>query len=416
MEKSAQDSTSRTTHAVLLSDTSFLAVVSIGLVSTLGINVASAGLPSITEALVVPSGRAGLIVTAYTLPALLMVPVSGVVADVYGRRVVVLPSLVLFSLAGGAITLAGNFETILAFRVLQGLAAAGMMPLTVTVLGDLYTGTKGTTAQGIRVASLGINSISIPVLVGYLSGFAWRYPFYLYLLGLPATAFVYTYLPETAAATDDDQPLGRTLREYLVSLKAGIRDTNTSVLISGGFARDFIRYTLLTFVPLYAVASFDSPFVAAGAIISVRGVAQLAVSPLAGVIATRLTQKWALVGAVGVGVASTVLLPFAPNLPAVIAIFALYSAGDAVFSPVIKDMVTDTTTTDQRAGVISSMKVLNYAGQTAGPAFFGLVLALAGYDVVFGLSAACLAVYGGVLVALLHPDELAGRTATQPER
>jgi len=403
-EKTGNGSVSLKSNLRLLGDSDFQSVMFIGFVAGLGINVASAALPSVTQALAVSDSTAGWIVTAYTLPAMVMVPVTGILSDLYGRRVVVLPSLLLFGLAGTGIAFVDSFRVLLVLRAVQGIAVAGIMPLTVTLLGDLYSGTKGSTAQGLRVASLGAFSISIPIIVGYISGFSWNYPFLLYLLSIPAMVFVYFFLPETSPDTKRQASILETLRGYARNLAVEIKNVDTALLISGGFARDFVRYTLMTFIPLYAVRSLGASFVVAGTILSVRGIAQIILSPLSGVIAGHLSRKGALLAAIALGAVSTFLMSLAPSPLWLGLIFGVYAMGDALFSPVIKDLVTDQASDERRAGVVSGMKVLNYAGQSTGPAFFGVILALFGFGALFTTAAAVAGIYGLLILTLLTDD------------
>lgn len=388
-------------YGSLLADPRLLAVVLLSLVGTLGNNVAAPALPAMGAGLGVPDGRLGLVVTAYTLPAMFAVPVAGVLADVYGRRAVVVPSLAAFGVVGSAVFLVDSFEAVLLLRGLQGVAFAGIMPMSVTILGDLYDGTRGSAAQGLRVSVNGVSSIAAPVAAGALSAIAWNYPFLLYALALPAVVIIYVVLPETARDVDDGGRLVGQLRQYGRTIRHELRVPRLRTLLVGGGVRDFVRYGLITFVPLFAVRTMDASFAAAGALLSVRGVGYILVSPLAGELVGAVSRRWALVGSLVVGAASMALLPFAPSLVWVGLLVLTFSVGDSVFSPVIKDAVTDTTA-DARAGVVAGMNVAKYAAQTASPAFFGLVLATAGFDPVFYIGAAIAAAYAVVVAVRLR--------------
>jgi MFS transporter, ACDE family, multidrug resistance protein len=69
------------------------------------------------------AGR-GLLITVFTLPGVFLTPVAGVLSDKFGRKTVLIPSLLLFGVAGGACALARDFELLLGLRVLQGVGAA----------------------------------------------------------------------------------------------------------------------------------------------------------------------------------------------------------------------------------------------------------------------------------------------------
>lgn len=388
-------------YASLLGDPRLLSVVLLSVVGTLGNNVAAPALPAMGAALGVSDARLGLVITAYTLPAMFAVPAAGVLADLYGRRTVVIPSLIVFGLTGSAVVLVGTFEAVLLLRALQGVAFAGIMPLSVTILGDLYDGVEGSAAQGVRVSVNGMSSIVVPAAAGALSALAWNYPYVIFAAVLPAAVVAYVALPETAGDVDGDSGLLTELGEYGRSLRQAVRRRRTATLLAGGGVRDFTRYAIITFVPLFAVRTLDASFAVAGALLSLRGVAPIIVAPLAGPLVGVVSRRWALVGSLLLGAASTALLPFAPGVLWLGAVVLFYSVGDAVFSPVIKDAVTDAAPTASRAGLISGMNVLKYAAQTSSPVFFGLVLAVAGFEWLFLLGAAVLVAYAAIVAALV---------------
>lgn len=378
----------------LLADPRLLTIIGISICGTMGPNVGSPALPAMSTALPVTDAEIGLVMTAYTLPAMVFVPLTGALADVYGRRTVILPSLAAFGLGGVAIVFAGAlagpdgflplsvFQTVLVFRGLQGAGVAGFMSLTVTLLGDLYEGARGTTAQGIRVGANGLGGIVIPLAAGALAGIGWNFPFLLYGLALLVGLAALVLLPETTEGIDDGGVLA-TISTYGRAMRAELDDRQTGVLISGGAARDFVRYAVITFAPLFAVRVLGASFAEAGAVLALRGFASIGVSPLAGSITSRLSHRRALLLSTSLSGVSVALVPLSPSLVGLGALVVLYSVGDAVFSPVIKDAVTTAASDEYRSGVVGGMQLLKYAAQTASPAAFGLVLAAAGFDTLF---------------------------------
>lgn len=402
MPSSDQTPSGSVSYTALVTDPRLLAVVLLSVSGTLGNNVAAPALPALGGALGVPDARLGLVITAYTLPAMFAVPVAGVLADLYGRRTVVVPALVAFGVFGSAVSLAGSFELVLLLRGLQGMAFAGVMPLSVTILGDLYDGVEGSAAQGVRVSVNGASGIVVPALAGALSALAWNYPFLIYAAVLPAALVVYVALPETAGDVESTAGLVDQLRTYAASIRREVRRRRTATLLAGGGVRDFTRYAIITFVPIFAVRTLDASFAQAGALLSLRAVGSILIAPLSGTLVGAISRRWALVGSLLIGAASTAVVPFAPDVILLGAVILVYSVGDAVFSPVIKDAVTGAAPAASRAGVISGMNVLKYAAQTTSPVFFGLVLAAAGFEPLFLLGAAFLAAYALVVAVVLR--------------
>lgn len=393
---------SRDTYWSLLLEPQMLAILLIGIIGTTGNNVASPALPAVTGALGVSEARIGLLITTYTLSGMVFVPLTSTAADMYGRRAVVLPALVVFGLAGTALAAVDSFEVMLVLRAIQGAAVAGVMPLTVTLLGDLYSGAAGAAAQGLRVSANGVGGVVVPFVAGVLAGVAWNYPFLLYALAFVVAGVTYVFLPETTAGVDAESDTGviDTLAWYAHALRAQLANHDLAVLLTGGFARDFPRYAVLTFVPLLAVQTLGASFAVAGAVLSVRGLVSLVISPFAGTLTDRLSHKGMLVGSMAVSAGGIAAIAVAPSILLLGAAMVVYSVGDALFSPVVKDALTDATTDEYRSGVVGGMQLIKYAAQTAAPALLGLVLAAAGFGVVFAIAAAMAGLYALVVLIL----------------
>lgn len=394
-QTAAESSTAR------LLDAPLATVIFIAIIGTFASNIAAPALPAISDTFAVSSARVGLVMTAFTVPTTVFVPLTGVLADTHGRRPIVIPSLVVFGLAGVAIAVAPSFSAVLLLRAVQGAAFAGVMPLTVTILGDLYSGAAGSTAQGFRVSANGVSSMFTPAVAGFLVAIAWNYPFVLYGLALPAAAVAYVVLPETGGTGDDGAAnFLTTLQSYARAVWEETDDRESRTLLLGGFARDFVRLTIMTFVPLFAVTALGASAFEAGVAVGMRGVSRVFVSPLAGTIVKRLSQKTALVAAFGTTAVGAISVAFAPSVTVLWAFVALYGAGDALLAPVLKNAVAELTVDEYRAGVINGMQVLKSAAQSIAPAFFGVVLAGFGFEAVF-VSVGFVAISYAVAVSLI---------------
>jgi MFS family permease len=92
----------------------------------LGTASISPAFPEIQEVFGVSRGQVAMLISVFTLPGVLLTPVVGALSDRFGRRKILVPSLLLFGLAGGACALARNFELLLVLRALQGTGAASL--------------------------------------------------------------------------------------------------------------------------------------------------------------------------------------------------------------------------------------------------------------------------------------------------
>jgi MFS family permease len=177
----------------------------------LGSTIVSPVLESLIEPFGTSATDVGLMISALTAPAIFVIPVSGVLADRYGRRPVLVASLLLFGAGGSAIALTTDFRVVLALRALQGIGFAGVVPVITASIGDMYDDSAEVTGQGLRHTVNGISGAAFPLLAGALVASAWQYPFLLYAAAFPVAAVVALRFTEptnvnTGAGGGDDGP------------------------------------------------------------------------------------------------------------------------------------------------------------------------------------------------------------------
>lgn len=378
--------------------------MAISVVGTMGTNVLSPALPGIASSLNVSDARVGLVMTVFQLSGVVMIPITGLLTDLHGRRFIFLPSLFLFAVAGTSVMVLHSFTQLLVACAIMGAAFAGIMPLSITLIGDLYTGETGAAAQGIRTGANGIGSIIFPTLTGVLVGIKWNYPFLIFIGSFLVFGLAYVYIPETINQSNNSHDKDDMVRKYGDTIQSEITQTNLGIFLTGGFIRDFARYALLTFAPLFAVSILDASFAEAGAILSVRGLAYILVSPIVGFIVAQFSRKITLLGAFAISAGSLVAVPFSQSIVWLGFLIGIYTIGDALVSPVLKDTVADMATDAHRGGVVSVLNVLKNSGKAAAPVVFGFVLALLGFEIVFLAAAAVIITYSLVVLLIVDPN------------
>ena len=129
----------------------------------------------------------------YMLTSTTTVPIYGKLSDVFGRKQVFLVAMVLF-LAGSVLCgLATSMEQLIFFRAVQGIGAGGVLPLTFTIIGDLFSFEQRARMQGLFSGVWGVSSIIGPLIGGFLvDQISWQWVFYINLLpGVIAMALVW---------------------------------------------------------------------------------------------------------------------------------------------------------------------------------------------------------------------------------
>jgi EmrB/QacA subfamily drug resistance transporter len=115
----------------------------------------------------------------YLLAQAVSVPVYGKLADLFGRKPVILFGIGLFLIGSVLCGVAWSMGTLIGSRVVQGLGAGAIAPVTITIVGDLYSTEERAKAQGYIASVWGIASVVGPTLGGLFSEYAsWRWIFF----------------------------------------------------------------------------------------------------------------------------------------------------------------------------------------------------------------------------------------------
>ena len=139
-----------------------------------------------------------------TMPAiwiLLFSPVAGWLADRYGRRNLLLLSMVVYAFVGVMPTFLDNLYLIILSRVGVGICEAVLMTVSTTLISDYFKGRARERWLASQTAVASVSALGIIYLGGRLgAALGWRGPFYLYLYSLLLAVGVYWFIWEPAAA------------------------------------------------------------------------------------------------------------------------------------------------------------------------------------------------------------------------
>ncbi len=122
------------------------------------------------------------IFTVYMLTSTVSVPIWGKLADLFGRKPVMLVGLAVFLVGSGLSGTVGDIYQLIVFRALQGLGAGAMQTTSLTIIGDLFNLKERAKVQGFFAAVWGVAGISGPLLGGFIvDAVNWRWIFFINL-------------------------------------------------------------------------------------------------------------------------------------------------------------------------------------------------------------------------------------------
>jgi EmrB/QacA subfamily drug resistance transporter len=176
-------------------------MLSVGLVA-IDATILATAVPSVVEDL---GGFTSFpwLFSIYLLAQAVSVPIYGKLADLFGRRPVMLLGIGLFVLGSLLCGVAWGMTSLILFRLVQGLGAGAIQPVSMTILGDLYSLEERATVQGYVASVWAMSSVVGPTLGGIFSDtIGWRWIFFVNLpLGLLAATVLWRRFSEDVERT-----------------------------------------------------------------------------------------------------------------------------------------------------------------------------------------------------------------------
>ncbi|MCL6547405.1 MAG: MFS transporter [Alicyclobacillus sp.] len=134
----------------------------------------------------------------YTLTTSVTTPIYGKLADLFGRKVIFIVGVVLFVLGSVLSGASQSMAQLVWFRAFQGIGAGAVMPITFTIIGDLYPGEQRARIQGIFSGVWAVAGLLGPLVGGlFVDHVSWRWIFYINVpVGAVSLALVAMFLHE----------------------------------------------------------------------------------------------------------------------------------------------------------------------------------------------------------------------------
>jgi len=343
----------------------------------LGNSMLIPALPEIKKAIHVNQFRVGLLVTAFSVPAGIVIPFAGILSDQIGRKKVMAPALILYGTGGlvagaASLLLDDPYWGIIGGRILQGIGAGGTYQLAMAMTGDIFKSQERVFALGLLEASNGLGKVASPILGSAFALISWYFPFFSYgVLAIPIGIMIYIFIKEKAEFKK--QPFSN----YTNAVKE-IFETKAPGLLSSFFAGMVALFSLFGVLSLYSdilEQKFDIFGIAKGLIMAGPVFVMATLSFLLGIYLEKVKNK-GLKAFIAVGLALIAagqgLFTFARSMGLMFASLCFLGAGVGLVMTPVNTLVTGSCSTKRRGIITCLYGSLRFFGVAIGPPLYGL--------------------------------------------
>jgi MFS transporter, DHA2 family, multidrug resistance protein len=161
-------------------------------------SIANVALPYMAGSLGASNDQSTWVLTSYLVSNAIVLPISGWLAGVFGRKRFFMICLASFTLSSLLCGIAPSLGAIIFFRVLQGLGGGGLQPMAQAILADVFPPEK----RGLAFALYGVTAVVAPTIGPTLGGwitdnYTWRWIFFINLpVGILALLLVYRLIDD----------------------------------------------------------------------------------------------------------------------------------------------------------------------------------------------------------------------------
>ena len=306
-----------------------ISVMMATIMQVLDITIANVSLPYMQGSLSATLDQVSWVLTSYVVAAAVMTAPVGWLATRFGIKKLLVICITGFTIASMLCGIAQNIEEMVLFRVLQGMCGAALVPLSQSVMLEIYPPERRGWAMSLWGMGVMIGPIMGPILGGFLTEYySWRWVFFINLpVGIVTVLGLLTFMEETEGnrALSFDwlgfAALGIAIGALQLMLDRGEQlgwfDSNEIVamaIVSGVAFYFFVAHSLTTARPFISIEIFrDRNFIIGLVFMFVSGVLLLAsmalMAPmLQGMMGYPIIDAGLLLGTRGVGMGVSMLL------------------------------------------------------------------------------------------------------------
>ena len=355
------------------------AISGVPFIMVLGNSMLIPVLPAMKEALDLSQLKVSMVITAFSVPGLL-IPLAGFLSDRIGRKMVIIPGLILYGLGGITAGLSATlfqeqaFAWIIAGRIIQGIGAAGTTPIAMALIGDLYSGPGRSKSLGIVEAANGMGKVISPVLGAAIGLITWYAAFLFFpVIVVPIVLGIWLLVKEPGNKREQ-----KSIKEYTNDIKKVFHKKSAMLLTSflGGMTALLILFGILFFLSDYLEKDAGIYGILKGAALAVPVLFMTITSYITGMLLKKKVKlmKWLAVTGLGLMAVSLASLSLYQNIYFFFSGISVTGIGTGLLLPCLNTIITSTAAAAERGLVTSLYGSVRFLGVAVGPPLFGYLM------------------------------------------
>lgn len=369
----------------------YIALATVPVVLVLGNSMLVPILPTLRRELSLTQFQTSLVISLFSVAAGFMIPIAGYLSDRFSRKIVIVPSLIVY---GGAGILAGfgavwdSYPLLIGARALQGIGAAGTAPIAMALVGDLYKDAEESKALGLIEAANGSGKVASPILGSLFALIVWYAAFFAFPLFCALSIVAVLFLIKEPKQNQQPQPL----KGYIHSIADIFRKHGRWLLGSffAGALALFILFGVLFFLSdileqkPYSITGVRKGFVLA---IPLFGMVATAYATGAIIRKNGILMRWLMnIGLALMVVSLALAIWWNDRLYIFIGLLTVSSIGTGLLLPCLNTMITGAVEKAERGMITSLYSSLRFLGVAFGPPLFGWMMDISHRTVFIAVS------------------------------
>jgi len=367
-----------------------LALSSVPLVMTLGNSMLIPVLPLISKKLNISAFQVSLIITVYSIVAIILIPIAGYLSDRFGRKIVMVPCLIIAGV-GGAVSgwaswkIEDPYIWILIGRVLQGIGSAGAAPVVMPLVGDMFKSDEEISAGlGLTETANTAGKVLSPIIGAALAAFLWFLPFWFIPFFSLVSVLLVAFLVKVPKTKDKEV---QTVKEFAHCVKGIFKENGKWLfaIFAVGCIIMFVLFGILFYLSDMLEKQYNINGVKKGLVLAIPLLALSVSSFISGkkIGQNKNLMKTVIIAGMGLVAISFIALRVQHTLIFLISFLVLTGIGIGITLPSLDALITEGIEKEERGTITSIYSAMRFIGVAAGPPVYSYLMSVSEHLVYY---------------------------------